>query len=368
MKQYLAFIKKEFYHIIRDYRTLLVLIGIPIVQIVLFGFALSNEVKNTRIGIWDNAESTHSRQITLKVAASNYFEIVGRIHSIEEANQFLRSGKAKMIVVFPHNFSEDLIHENKGSIQLLADGSDPNLATTIVSYMSAIINDYQNAYFHRESLPYEIDVQTRMIYNPQLKGAFTFVPGVMALVLMLICSLMTSVSIVKEKELGNMEILLASPLRPTTIIISKTIPYLILSLFILFIILLLSVYLLEVPVRGSFLLLITISILFIIAALGLGMVISTLTNSQQVAMLISLMGLMLPTVMLSGFMFPIENMPYPLQLVSNLVPAKWFFYGIRDVMIKGLEWQEVYEYILVLSGFGIFFLLISFWKFKIRLL
>ncbi|MDX1409010.1 MAG: ABC transporter permease, partial [Saprospiraceae bacterium] len=194
-----------------------------------------------------------------------------------------------------------------------------------------------------------------------------FVPGVMALVLMLICSLMTSVSIVREKELGNMEILLVSPLRPATIILSKTIPYLVLSTTILALILVLSTWLLQVPVRGSLALLLAISMLFILAALGLGMVISTITSSQQVAMLISLMGLMLPTIMLSGFMFPIENMPGILQVISNVVPAKWFYYAISDVMIKGLGFEAVQQEVLILVWFTALFLIISLRKFKTRL-
>lgn len=367
MKQYLAFIKKEIYHILRDYRTLLVLIGIPVVQIVLFGFALTNEVKNTKIAIVDYSGDVNSNGIIRDVEASKYFDIILRLKTEKEAESVLRSGEVKMVAIFPPGFAADLRHENIASIQLLTDDSNPNLATTIISYFSFIVNDYQQRIFHRESMPYQINVNTKMEYNPQLREEFGFVPGVMALVLMLICSLMTSVSIVKEKEMGNMEILLASPLRPLTIIISKTIPYLFLSLIILIIILLLSVFLLGVPIKGSLILLLFISIVFIIAALSLGMVISTLTNSQQVAMLISLMGMMLPTVMLSGFMFPIENMPMPLQVISNVVPAKWFFYGIRDVMIKGLGWSEVYKYILILLSFAIVFLVISFRKFKIRL-
>ncbi len=367
MKQYLAFIKKEIYHILRDYRTLLVLIGIPVVQIVLFGFALTNEVKNTKIAIVDYSGDVNTNGIIRDIEASKYFDIMLRLKNENAAEKVLRSGEVKMVAVFPTEFAEDLRHSNKASIQLLTDDSNPNLATTIIAYFTSIVNDYQQRIFFREKLPYQINVQTKMEYNPQLREEFSFVPGVMALVLMLICSLMTSVSIVKEKEMGNMEILLASPLRPLTIIISKTIPYLFLSLFILTIILILSVFLLGVPIKGSLLLLLFISIVFIIAALSLGMVISTLTNSQQVAMLISLMGLMLPTVMLSGFMFPIENMPIPLQVISNVVPAKWFFYGIRDVMIKGLGWAAVYKYILILVGFAIFFLVISFKKFKIRL-
>jgi ABC-2 type transport system permease protein len=367
MKQYLAFIKKEFYHVLRDYRTMLVLVGIPVVQIVLFGFALSNEVKNTRVAVFDHAKDELSVTLIANIHSSKYFDVVMDVNNYDEAEEVLRAGKVKMVIVFSSDFGSELTHTNKTQIQLLTDGSDPNLASTIIMYVSAIINDFQNAEFNRESLPYDISIHTRMLYNPQLRGEYTFVPGVMALVLMLICSLMTSVSIVKEKEMGNMEILLVSPLKPLTIILSKTIPYLALSILILGIILSLSVFLLGVPIKGSFMLLMLISLIFIITALSLGMLISSITDSQQVAMMVSLIGLMLPTVMLSGFMFPVENMPLPLQFVSNLVPAKWFYYGISDVMIKGLGIKAVIREMLILCGFSFLFLTISFKKFKTRL-
>lgn len=363
----MAFIKKEFYHVLRDYRTLLVLVGIPVVQILLFGFALSNEVKNSKVAILDYSKDEMTASIIEEMHASKYFDVVEYVSDRQMAEEALRSGRARMVMVFSPKFTDELSHSNEADIQLLTDGSDPNFATTIINYASAIIQDYQQRTFDREALPYDIKIITRMMYNPQLRGEFTFVPGVMALVFMLICSLMTSVSIVKEKELGNMEILLVSPLKPLTIIISKTIPYFVLSLIILAIILLLSVFLLEVPIQGSLTLLISISVLFIIASLSLGMVISSVTDSQQVAMLISLVGLMLPTIMLSGFMFPIENMPLPLQFVSNIVPAKWFYYGISDVMIKGLGVKAVAKEMIILSVFTFIFLTISFKKFKTRL-
>jgi len=367
MKQYLAFIKKEFYHVLRDYRTMLVLIGIPVVQIVLFGFALSTEVKNTRVAVMDLSKDQMTMELIEEIHASKYFDVVEAVKNIEDAENSLRSGKAKMVIVMPSDFAADLSHSNGVQIQLLTDGSDPNLASTIISYVSAIIQDYQNRTFDRDQLPYDITINTRMLYNPQLRGEFTFVPGVMALVLMLICALMTSVSIVKEKELGNMEILLVSPLKPLTIILSKTIPYLFLSLFILGIILSLSVFLLGVPIKGSLILLLFVSLIFIITALSLGMLISSIADTQQVAMMVSLIGLMLPTVMLSGFMFPIENMPIALQFISNLVPAKWYYYCISDVMIKGLGIEAVAKELLILIAFTVIFLAVSFKKFKIRL-
>jgi ABC-2 type transport system permease protein len=367
MKQALAFIQKEFYHVFRDYRTLLVLIGIPIVQIVLFGFALSTEVKNTRIGILDYSRDAKSRSLTEAIHQSKYFDVVADIPSESEAERSIRSGEAKMVVVFPSSFDSDLLHGNNSSIQLLTDGSDPNVASIINSYLSVIVQDHMNQWFHRDRLPYDIEVLTRMVYNPQLRGEYTFVPGVMALVLMLICALMTSVSIVREKELGNMEILLVSPLKPLTIVLSKTVPYLVLSHAILGIILGLSVFLLGVPIRGSILLLLMVSFIFIITTLSLGMLISSLTNSQQVAMMVSIIGLMLPTVMLSGFMFPIENMSTILQVVSNLVPAKWFYYCISDIMIRGLGIEAVAKEVLILTGFALFFLAVSLKSFKTRL-
>lgn len=367
MKQIFAFIKKEVYHVLRDRKTLLVLIGMPVVQIILFGFALSNEVKNTKIVVWNQDGSSISSIIISTINESRYFEVVKSVQSNTEIENTLRAGKAKGVLIIPANFENDLLHQNQVDLQLVTDGIDPNVASTIQTYLAAIMQDFRNNYFGELKLPKTINSEIRMMYNPQLKGAYTFVPGVIAMILMIICTLMTSVSIVKEKELGNMELLLVSPTNPLTIIFSKTIPYLILSLIIVTIILVLSVTLLDVPIRGSLILLYTVSLIFIVASLALGMVISTFTNSQQVAMLISLMGLMLPTIMFGGFMFPIENMPLPLQVVSNIVPAKWFYYAINGIMIKGLGLGSIFKEVLILIGYGIVFLTISYKKFDIRL-
>jgi ABC-2 type transport system permease protein len=367
MNQFVIFVQKEFKHIFRDRRTLFILLGIPVVQILLFGFALSNEVKNSKLVILDADQSRTSKIISDKITASNYFDLSGTIMHEAEMEGIFKAGKADMILVFPTNFEQSLLQTNTSKVQLITDASNPNLANTLVNYASAIIGDYQQELLEGMSLPYTIKTQSRMLYNPQLKGAFNFVPGVMAMVLMLICAMMTSISIVREKENGNMEVLLVSPLRPFTLIFAKSIPYLLLSVLNLTSILLLSVYLLDLPIRGSILLLYAESILFIMTALSLGLLISNLASSQMLAMFIALIGLLLPTIMLSGFMFPIENMPWPLQALSNLVPSKWYYTIIKSVMIKGLGFFSVWKESLILLVMTVFFLVISWRKFNIRL-
>lgn len=367
MKAFWAFVQKEVYHILRDKRTLLVLIGIPVMQIVLFGFALSNEVKNARISIWDQSKDGVSHQIIEKINASKYFDIVQFIDSKDELDQNLRSGYSKLVIILPPNLEKTLIKEHRATVQVIADGIDPNISTTLINYASAIIYEYQREWQQGFEIPLHIQLSSRMLYNPQLKAEFTFVPGVMSLVLMLICTMMTSVSIVREKELGNMEILLVSPLPPLSIIFSKTVPYFVLSLIILSIILLLGVHLLEVPINGSLFLLYGISMIFILTGLALGLFISSIAKTQQVAMLISLVGLMLPTMLLSGFLFPIESMPPALQIFSNIVPAKWYFYSLQSIMIKGLGFSHILKETVILSFFAVLFMSISIRKFKIRL-
>ncbi|MES1218410.1 MAG: ABC transporter permease, partial [Bacteroidota bacterium] len=252
-------------------------------------------------------------------------------------------------------------------VQLIADASDPNVASTLTNYATAIIIDYQNRYTHDRKLPYTINTEIRMLYNPQGKGAYSFVPGVMAMVLMLVCTMMTAITIVREKEMGTMEVMLVSPVQPLKIIIAKAVPYLLLSAINVASILLLSVFVLDVPIKGSLLLLTAESILFILTCLAFGLLISTVTDSQQTAMFISLTGMFLPTVMLSGFMFPVENMPLPLRTISNIVPAKWFYLIVKDVMIKGAGIETVWKQTLVLMGMMSFLLILTIKKFKIRL-
>ncbi|MEP7258024.1 MAG: ABC transporter permease, partial [Flavitalea sp.] len=307
MKQFLSLVKKEFYHILRDRQTMFILLGMPIVQIILFGFALTNEVKNAKIAVLDNSKDISTISITEEVAASRYFDIEKNLSSYNEIESAFREGKIKMAMVFPQHFHADLVHFNKAQVQLVADASDPNTANTLTNYAAAIILDYQRRITDNKKLPYTINPEVRMLYNPQLKGAYSMVPGVMAMVLMLVCTMMTAITIVREKELGTMEALLVSPVQPLKIILAKAVPYLLLSIVNIASILLLSVFVLEVPINGSLTLLTFESILFTLTCLAFGLLISTSTESQQTAMFISLTGMFLPTVMLSGFMFPIEN-------------------------------------------------------------
>jgi ABC-2 type transport system permease protein len=367
MKQFITFLRKEFAHVLRDRKTLLILFGMPIMQILIFGFALTNEVKNSKIVIVDNAKDIASQKIISKIDASRYFELEESIMNAQQIEDAFRKGVIKMAVIFPADLNNDLMHQRKAQIQVIADASDPNTANTLTNYVSSIIQDYQNDLDKTSIQPYRIEPQTRMLYNPQLKGAHNFVPGVIALVLMLVCVMMTAVSIVREKEIGTMEILLVSPFKPIMVMVSKAIPYLLLSLINVAIILLLSVFVLEVPVNGSVLLLFAESTLFIITCLTLGIFISVKTSSQQVAMLISLMGMLLPTILFSGFMFPIENMPKALQIFSNVVPAKWFYIIVKSIMIKGIGFSGIWKETLILFGITIFFLIVSLKNFKIRL-
>lgn len=367
MKQFLIFIKKEFAHVLRDRKTLLILFGMPVVQILIFGFALTNEVKNARIVIMDQANDPASQRIISKIEASRYFEVDKTVMNHQQMENALKQGDIRLAVIFPANFNNELLHQNNARIQVIADASDPNYATTLTSYISAIIQDYLTELNKTNKVPYRIEPEIRFLYNPQLKGAANFVPGVMALVLMLVCVMMTAVSIVKEKETGTMEILLVSPISPLKVIVSKAVPYLILSMVNVVSILLLSVFVLDLPINGSILLLFAESVLFIITCLTLGIFISVKTNTMQAAMLISLMGMLLPTILFSGFMFPIENMPVPLQVFSNIIPAKWYYIIVKDIMIKGLGFGAIWKETLILAGITIFLLIISLKSFKIRL-
>ena len=367
MKQFITFVRKEFAHVFRDRKSLLMLFGLPIAQILLFGFALSNEVKNAGIAIVNGGQDAASQTISARLAASSYFDVVHAPLTPEGIEAAFRKGDIKLAVVFPPDFYNSLLHFGKAQIQIIADASDPNTGTTLTNYASAIIGDYNAELMERQKLPYQILPQTRMLYNPQLRGAPNFVPGVMALVLMLVCVMMTSISIVREKELGTMEILLVSPFRPVLVLLAKAVPYLLISLMNLTVILLLSVFLLDMPVNGSLPLLVAESTLFIITSLSLGLLISTRTASQQTAMLLSMMGMMLPTMLFTGFMFPVENMPLPLRIISRAVPASWYYRIVKAIMIKGLGFSAIWKETAVLAGMTIFLLIASLRSFKTRL-
>lgn len=367
MKQLLVFIRKEFYHVFRDRRTLLIMFGIPIAQILLFGFALTSDVKNAKIIIANQAQDINTSQLIAKIKASTYFLVQEANINMDGIEKAFKKGDLKCAVIFPPHFGTDLLHNGKAQVQIIADGSDPNTAKTLINYLTAIIADYQRQISPTAALPYTIVPETRMLYNENANGSLNFVPGVLALVLTIVCTALTSVAVVREKESGTMEILLVSPFKPVRVLIAKAIPFLALSIAIFSLILVLSVYVLNVPIKGSLFLLYTESILFIITCLSLGLLISNTTNSQQTALLLSMMGMMMPTLIFTGFMFPLENMPWIFQVISNIIPARWYFLIVKAVMLKGLGFEYVWKETLVLAGMTALLLAIALKNFKTRL-
>lgn len=372
MKQFMSFVRKEFYHIFRDVRTMMILLAMPIVLIILFGYAITTEIKRVPIAIFDQSRDELTLKMTDRLKASEYFELYASVDSYEEARSLFRQGKAHVVIVFPPQYAST----PDAQVQVLADATDPNEATQLTAYCSAIIAEQLQAEAIRNQPSVAIARSpsgkgitpvVHLLYNPQMKGAYNFVPGVMGLILILICAMMTSIGIVKEKEMGTMEVLLVSPLKPVYIILAKAVPYLLLSMVNIATILLLSYFLLGVPINGSLALLLAISVLYAIVSLCLGLLISTIADTQQAAMLISGIALMLPIMLLSGMMFPIENMPAILRWLSNIVPAKWYIMAVKDVMIKGLPALSILREIGILLLMGIVLVALSVKRFKIRL-
>ncbi|WP_167619614.1 ABC transporter permease [Maribellus sediminis] len=367
MKQLRSFIKKEFFHIFRDPRTMIILFGIPIAQLLIFGTVIKNEIKDVHIAIFDQSKDETTLEITNKILSSGYFLLDENLENTKDIETIFKKGKVRQVIVFESNFGEKLIKEGKAGVQLIADASDPNVARLVNSHTTGIINDYIKKMYPNLKLPMQIEPEIRMFFNEEMQSAYLFVPGVMALILMLISAMMTSISITREKEMGTMEILLVSPLRPAQIIVGKVIPYLLLSIANAFVIVLIGHFIFKVPIMGSFILLMFETILFILMALCLGILISTVAKNQMVAMFISMIGLMLPTIILSGFIYPIENMPTALQILSHVMPARYFVTIIRAIMLKGVGILFVWKETLTLIGMTLFFIALSVKKFKIRL-
>lgn len=366
MKQFIAFVRKEFFHIFRDRRTMLILLGMPIVQIILFGFAITTEVKNVRVAVLDPSNDVITRRIIDRMDASEYFSVTRRFYSPGDIDHFFRRGDIDMVLVFSERFSDNL-YTGGASVQIVSDATDPNMATMQAGYAMNIISATGQEMLPPGMQASAIVPQLKLLYNPQMKSAYNFVPGVMGLILMLICAMMTSISIVREKETGTMEILLVSPVKPLFIILAKAVPYFVLSFVNLVTILLLSVYVLGVPVAGSLFWLVVVSLLFIFVSLALGLLISTVTHTQVAAMLVSGLMLMMPTMLLSGMIFPIESMPAILQAISAVLPARWYIQAVRKLMIEGVDISLVLAEISILAVMAVILIAVSFKKFKHRL-
>ena len=367
MKRFIGFLKKEFYHIFRDKRSLFILFGMPVAQIMLFGFAITNEINNVNIAILDKSEDVTTKEIINKISSSTYFTIEQFIINEAEIETIFKKGKVKAVLIFEKDFSKNLIKENNAAVQIITDATDPNTANTISNYANSMLQKYQQEVNKSIEIPYQIIPKSRMVFNQELKSVFMFVPGVMTIILMLVSAMMTSISITREKELGTMEILLVSPLKPFQVIIGKVVPYIFLSIINAIVIVLLSIFIFEMPVQGSLLLLGVESVIFIVNALSLGILISTISATQQTAMMVSLMGLMLPVILLSGFIFPINSMPEILQVISNVIPATWYIIILKGIMLKGVGLAIIWKETLILVAMTLFFIALSIKKYKIRL-
>lgn len=351
MKQFFSFIIKETKHIIRDKRTMLMLFGMPIVMMLLFGFAITNDVRNVRVVIVMSNTDNATQQVADRLAASEYFTLTKVVATPNEAEKAIRDQKADMAIVFSLDFAS-----KKSGYQLIVDGADPNMAQQWTTYANAVINNTETK-----------AVNTKLLYNPQMKSTYNFVPAIMGTLLMLVCAMMTSISIVREKEKGTMEVLLVSPTKPLMIIVAKLVPYLVLAFTILSIILLMSSFVLGVPIKGSLFWIYVVSTIYILLALSLGILVSTIAETQLVALLISAMLLMMPVIMLSGMMFPIESMPKILQYISAIVPTRYYISAMRKLMIMGVGIEEVYFEVSVLISMLIALMSLALAKFNKRL-
>ena len=351
MKQFFSFVLKETKHITRDKRTMLMLFGMPIVMMLLFGFAVTNDVRNVRVVIVMSNADNATQQVADRLAASEYFTLTKVVATPTEAEKAIRDQKADMAIVFSQDFAS-----KKSGYQLIVDGADPNMAQQWTTYANAVINNTEAK-----------AVNTKLLYNPQMKSTYNFVPAIMGTLLMLVCAMMTSISIVREKEKGTMEVLLVSPTKPLMIIVAKLVPYLVLAFTILSIILLMSSFVLGVPIKGSLFWIYVVSTIYILLALSLGILVSTIAETQLVALLISAMLLMMPVIMLSGMMFPIESMPKILQYISAIVPTRYYISAMRKLMIMGTGIEEIYFEVSILISMLIALMSLALAKFNKRL-
>lgn len=359
MKEFWSFIIKETQHIMRDRRTMMILFGMPIILMLIFGFAISTDVRNVRTVVVMSQIDHQTQRMINALDESEYFKVLYKVHTPAEAEQLIRNQKADMGIVFSTDFAS-----KHGGVQLITDGTDPNMAQQYNNYASQIMGT-QLMNVMQKKAPNAIAL--KMLYNPQMKSSYNFVPGIMGILLMLICAMMTSISIVREKERGTMEVLLVSPVRPFLIILAKAVPYLVLAFVVLLAILLMSRFVLFVPIAGSLWLILLVSTIYIFMALSLGLLISTIAKTQMAALLMSAVMLLMPCTMLSGMMFPIESMPHVLQWVAALIPPRYYISAMRKLLIMGVSFRYVLSEVVTLLGMTMLFLMVALLKFNKRL-
>ena len=357
MKQSISFVIKEARHILRDKRTMLILFGMPVALMLIFGFAITTDVRNVRTIVVTSQMDPQTQAAVERLAASEYFTITTTVPTPKEAERLIRNQRADLAIVFSKDHT----------IQFIVDGSDPNMAQQWTTYAQAILSQPIGGKNYSLPSPFGEGVGVRLLYNPQMRSAYNFVPAIMGMLLMLVCAMMTSISIVREKERGTMEVLLVSPVRPLMIIIAKAVPYLVLAFSILITILLMARFVLDVPLQGSLVWIFVVSTIYILLALSLGLLISNIATSQLMALLISAMVLLIPIVMLSGMLFPIESMPKVLQWLSAIVPPRYYIEAMRKLMIMGVGFQGIAREVLILSTMTVLILIVALKRFNKRL-
>ncbi|WP_196892106.1 ABC transporter permease [Aureivirga marina] len=366
-KVFWAFVKKEFYHITRDKRTLLILFGMPIAQVLIFGFVISTDFKNASIDFLNHANDETSFELIEQIQSSENFKIGRILYADHELEKGFKDGTSKLVMVIPEDFSKDFYNRNPIEIQILTDGSDPNNAVTLTQYITSIVGSFQQQKLKIPENPQQINIETKLLYNPKSISAYNFIPGTIALILMIISAMLTSLTIAREKETGTIEILLVSPLSPLLIILGKVAPYALLSFIDAILILVLGFFVFEVPVRGSLILLLFCCLIYVITSLTIGTLISAVSKTQQDAMMRSLMGLMMPSMILSGFIFPLTSMPFILQVLGHIIPTTYFIEILKGIMLRGVGLEIVWFPLFVLFLMILFFLFFTWKNFKTRL-
>lgn len=368
MAQFVSFVRKEFLHIFRDRRSMLILLGMPVVLLLLFGYAVTTEVRNVRVAVLDHSRDEVTTRAYDRISSNEYMSLAMVTADRRDVDAAFRQGRIDVAVVFGSGFTSDIRHFGTAQVQVLVDGTEPNQAAMRLQYVGQVLSAMRNDIVEGgvADAGFNIVPVTRMLYNPQQKSEYNFVPGVIGMLLLLVCVLMTSVSIVREKETGTMEVLLASPLSPARIIMSKLVPYFVISVFNVATVLLLARYVIGVPMAGSLWCFLGVTLLYTLVSLTLGLFVSNLVRTQVAAMVVSML-FIIPTVYLSGLAFPLESMPKVLQYISAIVPARWFIDAARRLMIQGVEARYILTDVWAMLAMEAVLLVVALKKFKVRL-
>lgn len=359
MKELRQILKKEFTHIFRDKITLFLVLSIPIMLVLLFGFTISTDIRHADISVLDLSKDTQSKALIKKITPSGYFEVVSYPNSESEIDRDFKNKNIKLAIVIPHDFENSLTREKFVAIQVISDVSDMNVASTLNNYVNAILHDFTEEYNQKSATAIPIELTLQMMYNPEANSVYMFVPGIITLIMIIVTALMSSITLARESETGTMRMLLIAPVKKIHVVIGKVIPYMILSFISTIIILIISVFVFKMPINGSIWLLLLLCIIFMLTAASFGIAISAMVKTQIDAMMITMMGLFLPTALLSGFLFPIDNMPFIFQVLANIFPGKWFIIALKDVMLKGSGFFDIWLYMLILFGMAAFLLSVS---------